>query len=321
MIADKTIMITGGAGFIGSHLARELATENKVTIVDDLSTGKMSNIYDLVNQKRVNFIQGSILDIQMLRECFSGAEFVFHLAAMTSVPQSVSDPVSSGKVNISGTLNVLQAAKESGARHVVFASSCAVYGDSPEQPKTEVMPPQPESPYAVTKLVGEHYCRIFTRLYGMPATCLRYFNVYGPGQDPASQYAAVIPKFIRLMIDGQSPTIYGDGEQTRDFVFVKDIARANMLAAESGATGVFNIGSGTSSTIRHVALQISAALGKQIPISYVDPRPGEIRTSLADISKARDIGYSPKYQLEEGLKETIESFCHEPRAGGTGLKS
>jgi UDP-glucose 4-epimerase len=304
---DKSVVITGGAGFIGSNLAEELATSNRVIIIDDLSTGRKENIDHLLQKDNVKFIQGSISDLKLLQNSFRGIDFVFHQAALPSVPRSVKDPKASNEVNITGTLNVLLAARDNKVRKVVYASSSSVYGDTPALPKSEDMPPNPQSPYALTKLVGEYYCRIFHQLYNLPAVCLRYFNVYGPRQDPNSQYAAVIPRFIARLARGKPPVIYGDGEQTRDFTYIKDVVQANLVAAVGDATGILNIGRGERNSIKRLAQIIINIMGKDLQPVYEPPLPGDVRHSLADVSRAREIGYSPEYDLETGLKQTIES--------------
>ncbi|MBA7677007.1 UDP-N-acetylglucosamine 4-epimerase [subsurface metagenome] len=304
---DKRVVVTGGAGFIGSNLAEELATSNNVIIIDDLSTGRKENTASLLNKDNVKFIQGSILDAKLLQKFFRGIDFVFHLAALPSVPRSVQDPLTTNEVNITGTLNVLIAARDNKVKKVVYASSSSVYGDTPTLPKREDMLPNPQSPYALTKLVGEHYCRIFHQIYRLPTICLRYFNVYGPRQNPDSQYAAVIPRFIVRVARGNPPVIYGNGEQTRDFTYVRDVVQANLIAAQADATGIFNIGRGEGNSINKLAETIINVMEKDLQPVYEPPLPGDIEHSLADISKAKKMGYSPEFSLEIGLKETIES--------------
>ena len=301
----EKVIITGGAGFIGSHLAEELARRGyQVTILDDLSTGKMENIKEPLKKGSVQFIQGSITNFSLLKELFQGAIYVFHQAALPSVPRSVKDPLTTSEVNITGTLNVLLAARDNKVRKVVYASSSSAYGDTPTLPKREDMVPHPQSPYAVSKLAGEHYCRVFQEVYGLATACLRYFNVYGPKQSPDSQYAAVIPRFIRWASEGSPLIIFGDGEQTRDFTFIADAVETNILAAESNASGVFNIGRGKSITINELAQLVIKLTGNNVEPVHREPREGDIRHSLADISKARTFGYEPRYNLEEGLEET-----------------
>jgi UDP-glucose 4-epimerase len=302
------VIVTGGAGFIGSYITQELLKRGyQVTIIDNLTTGKMSNIEPVLSNKNVEFVRGSITDLPLLHKLFTGAEYVFHQAAMPSVPRSIKNPRASHAANITGTLNVLLAARDKGVKKVVYASSSSVYGDTPTLPKVEDMTPYPQSPYAVTKLAGEYYCRIFQQIYGLNTVCLRYFNVFGPRQDPASQYAAVIPLFVNNVLAGKPLVIFGNGEQTRDFTFVRDVVEANILAAENPTTGVFNIGSGVRVTINHLAqLVIRLAGNNTIKAVYRDTRPGDILHSLADITRAGIFGYRPKYGLEEGLREVIK---------------
>lgn len=302
----KKAVVTGGAGFIGSHLAEELAGRGyQVIILDDLSTGKEENIAPLLEKGSASFVQGSVTDLPWLQKLFQGVDLVFHLAAMASVPQSLADPAACHEINLTGTLNVLLAARDGGAKKVVYASSCAVYGDRQTLPLSEDMPPHPQSPYAVTKLAGEYYCQAFQEVYGLPAVCLRYFNVYGPGQDPDSPYAAVIPRFISRAAEVEPLTIYGDGEQTRDFIFVKDAVAAAILATESQAGGIFNIGSGNGTSLNRLAELIIRLSGSDTGIVHQEPRAGDVKHSLADISKAEKLGYNPASSLEEGLRAII----------------
>jgi UDP-glucose 4-epimerase len=316
-VSLKAVVVTGGAGFIGSHLAEELLKRQyKVIILDDLSTGKLENIKHLIDpsshrgesRNNVEFVRGSITNLALLKNVFQGIDYVFHQAAIPSVPRSIENPRATHEANITGTLNVLLAAKASGVKKVIYASSSSVYGDTPTLPKTEDMFPNPQSPYAVTKLAGEYYCQVFDQVYGLPTVCLRYFNVYGPRQDPNSQYAAVIPLFIRKVLDNKPPVIFGDGEQTRDFTFVKDVVEANILAAESHATGGYNIGRGERISINRLAELVIKLVANSVEPVREEPRPGDIKHSLADISKARQFGYNPRYNLEEGLRETIGNF-------------
>jgi len=302
-------VVTGGAGFIGSHLAEELAKRGyHVVILDDLFSGKMDNIAELLKESKADFVEGSITNIALLEKLFQGVDYVFHQAAIPSVPRSVEDPLASHEANITGTLNVLLATRDNGVRKVIYASSSSVYGDTPTLPKREDMPPNPQSPYAVTKLAGEYYCQAFQRVYGLSTVCLRYFNVYGPRQDPNSQYAAVIPRFIQRAGEGNPPIIFGDGKQTRDFIFVKDAVEANILAAEGDGSGIFNIGKGEKLSINELAELIIKLVGNELKVVHQEPRPGDIRHSLADISKARGFGYKPEYCLETGLRQTIGWF-------------
>jgi len=308
----KKVIVTGGAGFIGSHLARKLVGEGReVTILDDLSTGKLKNVEGFISEKSVDFVQGSITDLPLLRKLFNGVDSVFHLAAIPSVPRSVSEPFLSHQVNSTGTLNVLLAARDAGIKRVIYASSSSVYGDTPTLPKKEDMIPNPQSPYAVAKLSGEYYCGIFQKLYGLSTICLRGFNIFGPGQDPDSQYAGVFPRFITYCLNGVSPVIFGDGEQTRDFTFVKDVIRAYILAEESQASGIFNISQGNSITINRLTQLIIELTGSNVEPVYREPRPGDVKHSLADITKAKAFGYEPEYDLKTGLSETIAWFRND----------
>ena len=303
------IVITGGAGFIGSNIAEELSKEkdNEIIIVDDLSTGKMANLRKF--DQNINLVRGSITDLNLLKVVFKGVDYVFHQAAIPSVPRSIKDPIASNNANVNGTLNVLVAARDCGVKKVVYASSSSVYGDTPELPKRERMTPNPLSPYAVTKLLGEYYCNVFNDIYGLKTVSLRYFNVYGPRQDPYSDYAAVIPKFINRVSENKPPVIYGDGEQTRDFTFVKDVVRANILAAKSDAEGVYNIANGNRISINELANMIMALIGNDLTPIHDDSREGDVKHSLADISEAKkNLGYEQGYSLEEGLRGTVEWF-------------
>jgi UDP-glucose 4-epimerase len=302
----KKAIVTGGAGFIGSHLAERLIELGyQAVIIDDLSSGKMGNMEKVLSGKKAEFVQGNISDLSLLKRLFKNANYVFHLAAITSVPRSIENPQASHEVNVNGTLNVLLAARDNSVRKVVLASSAAVYGDTPSLPQSEDMMPRPLSPYAVAKLVGEYYCQVFTRIYSLPTVCLRYFNVYGPRQDVNSAYAAVIPKFIQEVRRGNPPIIFGDGEQTRDFAFVKDVVEANVMAAQSDITGIFNIGGGESVTINRLAELIVELVGSKVKPIHREPRPGDIKYSLADTSRAKAFGYKPEFDLKEGLAETI----------------
>lgn len=298
------VVVTGGAGFIGSNLAETLAEDHDVVILDDLSSGFMKNI-----PPSTELIKGSITDLGLLKEIFLGAKYVFHLAAVASVQRSIEDPIATNMINTDGILNVLVAARDCGVDKVIFASSSSVYGDAPILPKKEDMMPDPRSPYAVSKLLGEYYCHVFSDIYGLKTTSLRYFNVFGPKQNPTSEYSAVIPRFISRILQGKPPVIYGDGSQTRDFVFVKDVVKANILAMESDVVGVFNIASQRSVSLNELAHTLMEITGNEMDPVYENPRPGDIKDSLADISLARTaLGYRPYVDLVTGLKETVEWY-------------
>ncbi len=302
-------IVTGGAGFIGSNLADTLAQHHDVVIIDNLATGRRLNIEHLLDHPRVTFVEGSITDLDLLLETFRGADGIFHQAAIPSVPRSVKDPLASNEANVTGTVNVLVAAKDGGVPTVVAASSSSVYGDAPVLPKHEGMVPSPLSPYAVTKFADECYGRVFSDLYGIRTVFLRYFNVYGPRQDPKSEYAAVIPKFVTRLLDGKAPVIYGDGEQTRDFTFVADVVQANVRAMESDASGVYNIAGGRRISLNQLASILMEITGMRCDPIYEASRMGDIRDSLADISKAWEaFGYDPKYPVEEGLRQAVAWF-------------
>jgi UDP-glucose 4-epimerase len=305
----KNIIVTGGAGFIGSNLVKKLAETNHVTIIDDLSTGHITNIQSLITSKKIGFINGTITDLDMLQNTFRDSDYVFHQAAIPSVPRSIKDPLKTNVVNANGTLNVLLAARDNHVKKVVYASSSSVYGDTPTLPKKEEMTPNPLSPYAVSKLTAEYYCDIFTRIYNLPTVALRYFNVYGPWQDPTSEYAAVVPKFITNVLKGKSPIIYGDGEQTRDFTFVEDVVNANILAAESTSTGIFNIAGGKRISINDLANLIIKLCDKDVKIDYQNPRSGDILHSLADITRAKNMfNFKSNFTITEGIEETMTWF-------------
>lgn len=297
-------IVTGGAGFIGSHIAEALADRHEVVVIDDFSTGHPENLQGF----DVTLVEGSVADLPLLKEVFAGADGVFHEAAIASVPKSVADPLATHEANLTGTLDVLLAARDTGVRKVVLASSSAVYGESPELPKREGMLPEPLSPYAVSKLAGEHYAASFSRLYGLQTVCLRYFNVFGPRQDPSSPYSGVISIFADRILAGEPITIYGDGEQTRDFVYVADVVRANLRAMEGGAEGVFNIACGRTTTLNALAETMMRAAGRTVEVGHAEARAGDIRHSCADIARAREVlGWAPEWGLEEGLARTIRA--------------
>lgn len=304
---NKKVIVTGGFGFIGSHLTEKLLDENEVTVIDNESTGRIGNIKHLLDHKNLTVVKGSIVDLDLVK-IFKGKDYIFHLAAIPSVPRSVKDPFSSNEANVTGTLKVLIAAKDSGIKKVIFSSSSSVYGDTPILPKKEDMPVNPQSPYAITKATGEMYCRVFQELYGLPTVCLRYFNVFGPRQDPTSQYAAVIPKFITSILNDESPVIFGDGGQSRDFNFIKHVVNANILSCESDKTGVYNIACGRRITINELVGHINNILGKDVKPTYIDARPGDIKHSLADINKAKGFGYNPVGNFKDELAEVVRWF-------------
>lgn len=282
--------------------------DNEIVIIDNEATGNIKNIEQL-NQDNIEIFRESIISAD-LRQIFEGCEYVLHQAALPSVPRSIKDPVKSNEANITGTLKVLEAACNNDIKKVVIASSSSVYGDTPKLPKVETMPLNSKSPYAVTKATCEMYCKVFEEIYGLQTVALRYFNVFGPRQDPNSQYAAVIPKFITAIMNEEVPTVYGDGTQSRDFTFVKNVVDANIKACESKETGVFNIACGRRIILNDLISMINELLGKDIAPKYVDPRPGDIKHSLADISKAKSFEYLPKDEFMRELEETISYFVN-----------
>lgn len=307
------MLITGGAGFIGSHLATCLAElGHDVRILDNFSTGRRSNLDSLAAD--VEVVEGDIQSYERASTAVRGREVVFHLAALPSVPRSVQDPLTSHASNVTGLLNVMLSARDAGIRRVVYASSSSVYGADPTLPKREDMTPLPISPYAVAKLAGEGYCRAFGEVYGVEAVALRYFNVFGPRQDPRSQYAAVVPNFISALVKGEPPVIYGDGEQSRDFTYVENVVNANVLAleAERAAGKVYNVACGEAITVRGLVAELYEQLDSDVEPVFQVGRPGDVRHSLADISAARrDLGYEPTIRLREGLTRTIEHIRDE----------
>jgi len=306
-------VVTGGAGFIGSHLVRALLERGRrVRIFDNLSTGSRERIADVLERHgdRCSFLEEDLRDLDALRRALDGAEVVYHQGAVPSVPRSVADPLTSNAANVDGTLNLLLAARDAGVRKVVYASSSSVYGDSDVMPKHEELPMNPLSPYAITKCIGEMYGRVFSDLWGVPTVGLRYFNVFGPAQDPESQYAAVIPRFVTAMLAGEAPTIHGDGEQSRDFTYVENVVEANLAAAVSEATGIAaNVACGDRFSLNQLVETLNRILGTDIAPEHGPPRPGDVRHSQADVSLARRaIGFQPKVGFEEGLRRTVEWF-------------
>ena len=309
-------LVTGGAGFIGSSLVRRLAERGaRVRAFDNLSSGHLENLAGL--EGAVEFVRGDLRDAAAVREAVRGMDHVFHVGALASVQASVDDPATTHEVNVTGTLNVLLAAREAGVDRVVFSSSASVYGDGPEMPKREDMAPAPLTGYALSKLAGEHYGRIFRGLYGLKFFALRYFNVFGPRQDPASHYAAVIPLFMRAYAAGRQPTIYGDGGQTRDFTYVEDIVSANLRclsAPEDAAGGVYNVAYGGRVSVNELAAQIAALAGRPFAPTYAPARAGDIRESQADASLARRVlGWTPGHTFADGLRTTFDWFAARSR--------
>lgn len=301
------VIVTGGAGFIGSHIVDALVNlGHQVKVIDNLSTGRLFNLEAVMNQ--IDFVKGNVCDLDLLKREFVDFDYVLHQAGIGSVAQSIADPTAVHQNNTVGTLNVLVAAKDSNIKRVIYSSSCSIYGDSEEVVKSESSVPQPLSPYALGKYTGELYCRLFYQLYGLETISLRYFNVFGPRQPLNGLYAAVIPKFVTAMIEGKSPIIYGDGEQSRDFVYVDDVVAANLLAlATSHGNGeIINIASGRDYTLNQLIQEINYYLNSQISPIYQAARPGDVRQSRADINKARTIlGYQPNTPLGPGLGHTI----------------
>jgi nucleoside-diphosphate-sugar epimerase len=303
-------LVTGGAGFIGSNIVDELVRRgHKVVVLDDLSAGKESNLADV--RAKIDLRVGSITDLAAVQSACNGADYVIHLAARTSVPRSVQNPIETNFVNIDGTLNVLVAARDAKVRRIVFAASSSAYGETPTLPKTEAMPADPISPYGITKYVGELYAKVFGRVYGLENACVRYFNVFGPRQDPSSQYSGVLSRFMLAVIEGQQPVVFGDGEQSRDFTFIENIVDETLRACEAqGASGmVFNGGTGARITLNQVLKLLEKISGKKIQAKYDPPRTGDIRDSQADISLAQEVlGYKPLVHFEQGLQRTWEWY-------------
>jgi UDP-glucose 4-epimerase len=318
------VLVTGGAGFIGSHLVRRLlAAGHEVRVIDNFHTGRRANLDQVADE--IELIEGDLRDLACTRSASAGCQAVLHDAAVPSVPRSIADPVTTHEANATGTLNMLIAARDAGARRVVFASSSSIYGAAEGLPKRESTAPLPMSPYAVSKLAGENYCRSFFEVFGLETVALRYFNVFGPRQDPESQYAAVVPKFIRAYHQGTAPTIFGDGEQSRDFTHVGNVVEANLaaLARPGVAGGVYNIACGQRTTLNELAAILREEMGADVAAVHGGPRAGEVRHSLADISLARrELGYEPRISLTEGLHLTIHDSIAIPSTNGyrEGLK-
>ena len=305
----RKFLVTGGAGFIGSNIVEELLHRGEsVRVLDNFSTGKRENLIPYLND--IELIEGDIRSYHIVHDAVEGIDVVLHQAALPSVPRSVKDPITSNEVNVVGTLNILMAARDAEVQRLVYASSSSVYGDNPELPKHEGMPPNPLSPYAVSKLAGEKYCGVFSQLYGLETVCLRYFNVFGSRQDPTSQYSAVIPKFITAMMADRRPVIYGDGEQSRDFTYVANVVEANLLAATAQCETplTINCASQGQITLNDLVARINKIMGKNVDPLYEKPRAGDIKHSFASIQLAVEkIRYSPKVSFDEGLERTIKS--------------
>jgi nucleoside-diphosphate-sugar epimerase len=316
-MAKTLYLVTGGAGFIGSHLCERLLKEgHAVRVLDNFFSGKQSNLEQLGGP--VDLVRADIRDRNALAEAMSGVHIVFHEAALGSVPRSVADPVTTHEVNMTGTLNVLMAARDAGVRRVVYASSSSVYGETQELPKHEAITPQPLSPYALSKLAGEHYISVFKHVYGFEAVALRYFNIFGPRQDPESQYAAVIPKFISALLEGKPPVVYGDGLQSRDFTYVENVVEANLLASEAdGIAGrAFNVACGGRYSLLDLLDRVKKLIGSDIDPIHESARAGDVRDSQASIEAAgRAFGYRVKVDFDEGLRRTVEWF---QKQGGVG---
>ncbi len=298
------VLVTGGAGFIGSHIVETLQSEAEVIALDNLRSGNLSNLDGL----KVEFVNGDIRDREVVRKCMTGVDYVFHLAALISVPESMDNPLECVDINNRGMLIVLEEAARAGVKMLCFSSSCAVYGDNPISPKVETLSPEPKSPYAVSKLDGEYYCGIFRDTGKLKTACLRYFNVFGPRQSPESAYAAAIPIFVSKAVKNETITIYGDGEQTRDFIYVKDIAKANIYLAKNAITGVHNAGYGRQTTIKSLAEKIISSTNSKSKIQYLPERIGDIKHSLGNIDKLLSTNYKMSSDFDAGLDATIKYF-------------
>ncbi len=307
---SKKFLVTGGAGFIGSHIASALVERGEsVSVLDNLSTGRRENLEHL--GEKVTFYEGCLLDREMVEKALEGVEVVYHQAALASVPRSVKEPLETNAACVTGTVNLLDAARQAGVRRVVYAGSSSAYGDQPNMSKRETDLTSPLSPYAAAKLAGELYCKSFTATYGLETVVIRYFNVFGPRQDPNSEYSAVIPIFVTLMVKGERPTIYGDGKQSRDFTYIDNVVQGNLAAAEApGAVGQsINVACGSQTTLLQLVAAINQVLGTKIEPIFDEPRAGDVRESLADISSARALlNYEPQIDFDEGLRRSIEYY-------------
>ena len=304
------ILVTGGGGFIGSHIVDRLLSDgHAVRVLDNFATGRRENLLAVTDD--IEIVEGDIQSYERVHNAVAGCEVVLHQGALPSVPRSVQDPLTSHATNVTGTLNVLLTARDSGVRRVVYASSSSIYGANPELPKHEGLLPQPISPYAVAKLAGEGFCRSFHEVFGLETVALRYFNVFGPRQDPMSQYAAVVPNFMDAMLNGSQPVVFGDGEQSRDFTYVGNVVEGNMLAmtAEGVGGNAYNMAAGDRTTLNQLLQSLGDLIGQEPNARYEEPRAGDVRHSQADVSAAkRDLGYTPKVSIQEGLKLTLDWF-------------
>jgi nucleoside-diphosphate-sugar epimerase len=305
-------LVTGGAGFIGANIVEKLLEVGEsVRVLDNFSTGRRENLQPFID--KIELIEGDNRSLRTVYRAVDGVDFVLHQAALPSVPRSIADPVTTNEVNITGTLNVLIAARDRGVKRVIYASSSSVYGNDPRQPKHEDMRPRPMSPYAISKLTGEFYCSVFTQLYGLDTVILRYFNIFGTKQDPTSQYSAVIPKFIKSMMENKPPTIYGNGKQTRDFTFIENVVQANIKACEAQSLPeerIFNCACGNQISIQELIVELNRIFDKDIKPVFADPRPGDVKDSYADISRAvHFLDYKPSVQFQQGLAQTVKWFA------------
>ena len=307
-------LVTGGAGFIGSHIVRRLVENGEsVRVIDNLCTGSSDRLAGVA--AAIEFVQADLAEPEVAERAVNSVDYVIHQAAIPSVQRSIRDPIASNRANITATLNLLEACRKRGVKKFVYAASSSAYGDTVVLPKREEMPANPLSPYALQKHVGERYCAMYHALFGLETVSLRYFNVFGPGQDPNSEYAAVIPKFITRLLAGQAVTVFGDGEQSRDFTYVENVVEANLLAlrAEGAGGKVVNVGCGRRFSLNQLIRMMERVLGVKARVEYLPPRPGDVRDSLAAIDLARKIlGYEPRVSIEEGLKRTVESFTKKP---------
>lgn len=305
-------LVTGGAGFIGSNIVKKLLENGeKVRVLDNFATGKRENLFPFRDNKDFKLYEGDLRSFHIVRNAVKGVDYILHQGALPSVPRSINDPITTNDVNISGTLNILEAAKEFGVKRVVYASSSSVYGNSEKLPKIEDMPVAPLSPYAISKYTAERYCQVYYKIYGLKTVCLRYFNVFGPNQDPSSQYSAVIPKFIKLISEGKQPIIYGDGLQSRDFTYVENNVIANIHActAKNAIGEVFNIACGKRFTLLQLVNTVNKIMGKDIYPIFEKERVGDVKHSLASIEKAKKfLNYLPSVDFKNGLEKTIEFF-------------